>query len=157
MYRIKLHEFLNKMDLKQKLETEEHIDTYVAALTESIVLATKEAVPLADEKIRRQLMYQNTIANNDQEKANLFASYLENEVFISKPDETPFHNQVNTQAELIKRKMKTEIYSRKNKSLPITVKEVKSILKQLPNSAPGPDIIHNRSLKNYTKLLLIHL
>jgi hypothetical protein len=244
IYRIKLNELLEKIDLKQKLETEEHIETYAAALTKNIVLATKEAVPPADGKIRNkkvskvtkkliedkhkayrkwrktkdeidkkhyyktrdlllnslrndriekltavmstlsakkmqsakvwntvkkfhnkrtkqsysgQLIYQNTIANNDQEKANLFARYFENEIFISKPDETPFHNQVNTQAELIKRKMKKKICLKKNKSLPITEKEIKSILKQLPNSSPGPDIIHNRSLKNYTKLLLIHL
>ncbi|CAF4095234.1 unnamed protein product [Adineta steineri] len=244
LYRKKLNEYLNKIDLKQKLETKEHIDTYTVALTNCITLAMKEAMPLANGKIRNnnvsevtkklieekhkvyrkwrkttneidkkhyykirelvsnsirndriekltaimstlsakkmqsagvwntvkkfhnkrtkqsysgQLIYQNTTANNDQEKANVFARYFENEIFVSKPDETPFHNQVNTRAASIKRKMKMETSSRENKFSPITENEIKCILKQLPNSAPGPDAIHNRSLKNYTKLLVIHL
>ena len=45
---------MNKIDLKQKLETREQIDTYVDTLTNSIISATKEAVPLADGKIRDQ-------------------------------------------------------------------------------------------------------
>ena len=53
--------------------------------------------------------------------------------------------------------MKKKTSLRENNFLPITEKETKSILKQLPNSAPGPDAIDNRSLKNYTKLLLNHL
>ena len=53
--------------------------------------------------------------------------------------------------------MKKKTSLRKNNFLPITEKEIKSIFKQLPNSAPGPDAIDNRSLKNYTKLLLNHL
>ena len=75
-----------------------------------------------------QLIYQNTTANNDQEKANLFARHFENEIFISKPDETPFHNQVHLQAESTKRKMKKKTSLRKNNFLSITEKEIKSIL-----------------------------
>lgn len=52
IYRKKLNEYLNKIDLKQKLETREQIVTYADTLINSIISATKEAVPLADEKIR---------------------------------------------------------------------------------------------------------
>ena len=45
----------------------------------------------------------------------------------------------------------------KNKPYPITTKEIKNILKHLPNSSPGPDTIHNRCLKNYTESLIKHM
>ncbi|CAF1446819.1 unnamed protein product, partial [Rotaria sordida] len=102
-----------------------------------------------------ELIYQNQIANTDYEKANLFTSYFENEIFVEKPDHLPFHTQVRKKVEGIKRRL-TRIVN-KNKIFPITKKEIKSILKQLPNSSPGPDSIHNRCLKNYTSSLLQHL
>lgn len=101
------------------------------------------------------LIYQNITANTDIDKANLFASYFENEIFIEKPNQLPFQDQVTKNVELLKKKIGKHI--NKNKLSPITKKEIKTILKQLPNSAPGPDSIHNRCLKNYTSALVQHL
>ncbi|CAF3313020.1 unnamed protein product [Rotaria sp. Silwood2] len=102
-----------------------------------------------------ELLYQNQIGNTDYEKANLFASYFENEIFVEKPDHLPFHNQVRKKVEGIKSRLSRA--DNTNKTSPITKKEIKSILKQLPNSSPGPDSIHNRCLKNYTPSLIHHL
>lgn len=103
------------------------------------------------------LTYHNTTANTDLEKANLFASYFENEIFIAKPNQLPFQDQVTRQADIIKNRIKAGKQTNKSKLWPIWTKEIKVILKQLPNSAPGPDSIHNRCLKNYTSLLVKHL
>ncbi|CAF3788437.1 unnamed protein product [Rotaria sp. Silwood1] len=102
-----------------------------------------------------ELIYQNQIANTDYEKANLFASYFENEIFVEKPDHLPFHKQVRKKVEGIKRRLTRT--DNKNKTPPITKKEIILTLKQLPNSSPGPDSIHNRCLKNYTPSLIQHL
>ncbi|CAM2701211.1 unnamed protein product [Rotaria socialis] len=101
------------------------------------------------------LIYQNITSNSDHDKVNLFASYFENEIFVEKPDHLPFHNQVRKKVDRIKRILKGPV----NRILtsPITIKEIKTILKQFPNSSPGPDSIHNRCLKNYTALLFQHL
>ncbi|CAF3317383.1 unnamed protein product [Rotaria socialis] len=101
------------------------------------------------------LIYQNITSNSDHDKVNLFASYFENEIFVEKPDHLPFHTQVRKKVDRIKRILKMPV----NRKLtpPITTKEIKTILKQLPNSSPGPDSIHNRCLKNYTTLLVQHL
>ncbi|CAF0992964.1 unnamed protein product [Adineta steineri] len=104
-----------------------------------------------------ELRYQNIIANTDYEKANMFASYFENEVFSEKPDQSPFHEQIRRHVESFKTKIRWKKQLNKNKPPPISSKEIKQILKQLPNSSPGPDKIHNRCLKNYTTSLVQHL
>ncbi|CAF3666025.1 unnamed protein product [Rotaria sp. Silwood1] len=236
LYRIKLNEFLSKIDLKQTITTTQQIETYATALTESIVLATKAAIPSVNETIKSfkiskvtknlienkhrayrqwkktnndadkkdfykkrellnnslrndridrlnrtmsslcankmnsskvwaavrkfynrrtkqsytgELRYQNITANTDYEKADMFASYFENEIFVEKPDRLPFHDQVRSQVESIKKRVRGKKQTNKNKPPPISTQEIKLILKQLPNSSPGPDTIHNRCLKNY--------
>ncbi|CAF3235559.1 unnamed protein product [Rotaria sp. Silwood2] len=240
LYRNKLNDLLNKINVNQKVTNAHQIEIYVKELTESIVSATKTAIPLTNGQIKnfciskitknlieskhrafrqwkktnkdadkkeyynmKQLLnnslrndrierlnrtmtslsankmnsskvwatvrkfynkrmkqsnmgtltYQNITASTDMDKANLFASYFENEIFIEKPNQLPFQDQVSGQVDLIKKRIKLK----KNKSSPITTKEIKAILKQLPNSAPGPDSIHNRCLKNYTPALVQHL
>jgi hypothetical protein len=101
------------------------------------------------------IKYRNRNASTDQEKADLFAAYFENEVFASRTDRLPFHRQVTEKVEQIKNQINKT--SMRKKPPLITSKEVKSILKQLPNSSPGPDNIHNRCLKNYTTLLVHNL
>ncbi|CAF2981077.1 unnamed protein product [Rotaria sp. Silwood2] len=240
LYRNKLNDLLNKINVNQKVTNAHQIEIYVKELTESIVSATKTAIPLTNGQIKnfciskitknlieskhrafrqwkktnkdadkkeyynmKQLLnnslrndrierlnrtmaslsankmnsskvwatvrkfynkrmkqsnmgtltYQNITASTDMDKANLFASYFENEIFIEKPNQLPFQDQVSGQVDLIKKRIKLK----KNKSSPITTKEIKAILKQLPNRAPGPDSIHNRCLKNYTPALVQHL
>jgi hypothetical protein len=76
-------------------------------------------------------------------KPDMFADYL------------PFHHQVTRQAQEIKYKKNYD--SNSNKWKKISDKEVKWNIKQLRNSSSGPDNIHNRCLKNHTKLLIFHL
>ncbi len=99
-----------------------------------------------------ELKYENTTANTDLEKAELFASYFEKEIYVEKPDNLPYHSQIRKQVEEIKKKFETQ--KQNFKFSPITANEIKSVLKQLPNSSPGSDNVHNRMLKNYTKLLV---
>jgi hypothetical protein len=103
----------------------------------------------------KTMEYNNISATTDREKANLFADFFEKEVYSRVPDTTSFHRQVPRQT-----------LSVRNGTLPgptntewkqITVAEVKFHIKQLKNSSTGPDNIHNRCLKNHTKLLLHHL
>lgn len=101
------------------------------------------------------MKYNNTSATTDNEKANLFADYFQNEVYCNAPDTLPFHDQITRQTTIVKNSMHTR--ANKNKLQEITVKEVKAMIKQLPNSSTGPDNIHNRCLKNHTKLLVQHL
>ncbi|CAF4249483.1 unnamed protein product [Rotaria sp. Silwood2] len=244
LYRIKLNEFLSKIDLKQTITTTQQIETYATALTESIVLATKAAIPPVNETIKNfkiskvtknlienkhrayrhwkktnndadkkdfykkrellnnslrndridrlnrtmsslcankmnsskvwaavrkfynkrtkqsytgELRYQNITASTDYEKADMFASYFENEIFVEKPDRVPIHDQIRRQVESIKKRVRRKKQTNNNKPPPISTKEIKLILKQLPNSSPGPDTIHNRCLKNYTTSLVQHL
>ena len=100
------------------------------------------------------MKYNNTSATADNEKANLFADYFQNEVYCNTPDTLPFHDQIIRQATFVKNSMHR---SKNNNKPQITTKEVKSIIKQLPNSSSGPDNIHNRCLKNHTELLVQHL
>ncbi len=104
-----------------------------------------------------ELKYEHITANTDYDKANLFARYFENEIFVEKPDQSPFHDQIRKQVEIIKRKLKIKKSTNKYKATPISSKEIKTMLKQLPNSSPGPDTVHNRCLKNYTTPLINHL
>ncbi|CAF4588463.1 unnamed protein product [Rotaria sp. Silwood2] len=98
--------------------------------------------------------YNNVIATSDKEKADLFAEYFQNEVYVKPPDTLPFHQQVIQQAHnIIHGSSNTKL----NKWKKITSKEVKWTIKQLRNSSCGPDNIHNRCLKNYTELLIKHL
>ncbi|CAF3301997.1 unnamed protein product [Rotaria sp. Silwood2] len=96
----------------------------------------------------------NVTATTDKEKADLFAEYFQNEVYVKAPDTLPFHQQVTRQTYDIKNGSSN---AKLNKWKKITVKEVKWNIKQLRNSSTGPDNIHNRCLKNYTKLLIQHL
>jgi len=244
LYRKKLNEFLNGIDLKQTIKTVQQIDSYAATLTKCITSATKSAIPLShgtikhfkisnvtkklieykhrayrqwrktnndldkkdyynkrelvanslrNDRIERlkqlmsslsankmhsskvwatvrkyhnkrtkqsytgELIYQNVTANTDYEKANLFAKYFENEIFVEKPDQLPFHDHIRKQVEIIKKRLRINKSTNKNKLPPISFKEIKTMLKQLPNSSPGPDTIHNRCLKNYTTQLILHL
>ena len=100
------------------------------------------------------MKYNNTSATTDNEKANLFADYFQNEVYCNTPDTLPFHDQIIRQAAIVKNGMHR---SKNNNKSQITTKEVKSIIKQLPNSSTGHDNIHNRCLKNHTELLVQHL
>ncbi|CAF1052272.1 unnamed protein product [Adineta ricciae] len=101
------------------------------------------------------MKYNNIEAKSDKEKADLFADYFQNEVYFEAPDSQPFHDQVTRRTNCIRKGMTTN--SNKNSWKQITVNEVKYHLKHLRNSATGPDNIHNRCLKNYSKLLVQHL
>lgn len=102
------------------------------------------------------MKYNNTTATTDNEKANLFADYFQNEVYCNPPDTLPFHDQITRLTTIVKNGMHSS--NKNNKKQPqITTKEVKLIIKHLPNSSSGPDNIHNRCLKNHTELLLQHL
>ncbi|CAF4455321.1 unnamed protein product [Rotaria sp. Silwood2] len=100
------------------------------------------------------IKYNNDIATSDKEKADLFADYFQNEVYIKPPDTIPFHQQVTRQTYNIKNRSSN---TKLNKWKKITIKEVKWNIKQLRNSSCGPDNIHNRCLKNYTELFIQHL
>ncbi|CAF0779354.1 unnamed protein product, partial [Adineta ricciae] len=101
------------------------------------------------------MKYNNTTAKSDKEKADLFADFFENEVYSQTADTLPFHDQVTRQANNIKNGKITASNTTKWKL--IKVEEVKQHIKQLRNSSTGPDNIHNRCLKNYSKLLVQHL
>ena len=101
------------------------------------------------------IKYNNIIATSDKEKADLFAEYFQNEVYVKPSDTLPFHQQVTRRTNNIKQGFTTSSYTNKWKK--ITTKEVKWNIKQLRNSSTGPDNIHNRCLKNYTKSLIQHL
>jgi hypothetical protein len=95
-------------------------------------------------------------ANNDKEKANLFATYFEADVYSNTPNTSAFHVHVSEIVEKIKQSNNNSSATRQGFRL-ITLKELKSTLKHLPNSAPGPDHVHNRCLKNFTSSLIDHL
>ncbi|CAF0819288.1 unnamed protein product [Adineta ricciae] len=101
------------------------------------------------------MKYNSTTATSDKEKADLFADFFQNEVYFEATDSLPFHNQVTRRTGFIRKGMATNSNTTKWKL--ITVNEVKYHLKQLRNSATGSDNIHNRCLKNYSKLLVQHL
>ena len=103
----------------------------------------------------RIMKYNNTTATSDKEKADLFADFFENEVYSQTADTLPFHDQVTGQANIIKNENMT--LSNTTKSKLIKVEEVKYLIRQLRNSSPGPDNIHNRCLKNHSELLVQHL
>ncbi|CAF3691628.1 unnamed protein product [Rotaria sp. Silwood1] len=113
------------------------------------------------QKITSVLKYQQMKANSDLEKVNMFATYFENDVYPSTPDTSAFHVHISEVVKKIKKSINnSSINSPSINSQDfqvITPKELKSILKQLPNSAPGPDNVHNRCLKNFTKSLIDHL
>ena len=101
------------------------------------------------------MKYNNTTATSDKEKADLFADYFENEVYSQSADTQPFHVQVTRHINNVKRRIITS--SNTPKWEQITTNEVKAHIRQLRNSATGPDNIHNRCLKNYSELLVQHL
>jgi hypothetical protein len=103
----------------------------------------------------KSMEYNNISATTDREKADLFADYFEKEVYSQLPDTTPFHRQVTGQA--LSARNGTMPGPINTDCEPITVTEVKFHIKQLKNSSTGPDNIHNRCLKNHTKLLLHHM
>jgi len=101
------------------------------------------------------VFYNNSTATTNNEKVDLFADYFQNEVYLQSSNTLPFHIQLTRQAQNIR----NTIYYRSNpnKWKKITTKEAKWNIKQLRNSSAGPDSIHNRCLKNHTKLLIHHL
>ena len=101
------------------------------------------------------MQYNNSTATTDKEKADLFADYFENEVYFKAPNTLPFHEQVVRQSEEAKKGRLQPTTATKWKK--ISAKEVKWHMKQLRNSSPGPDNVHNRCLKNHTKTLVQHL
>ncbi|CAF4706628.1 unnamed protein product [Rotaria sp. Silwood1] len=113
----------------------------------------------ADSKLYRSklndLLHKIDI-NQNITNAHQIETYVK-ELTEKKPNQLPFQDQVSRQVNLIKKRIKLEKPTNKSKTPPITTKEIKAILKQLPNSAPGPDLIHNRCLKNYTSALVQHL
>ena len=110
-----------------------------------------------NKRIKQQftstLSYHQTSANTDAEKANLFATYFETDVYSSVPDTSPFQVHVSEIVKKIKQSKNNPSFINQDFPL-ITVKELKSILKYLPNSAPGPDNVHNRCLRNFTSSLI---
>ena len=92
-------------------------------------------------------------AQAEQDKANLFAAYFETEVFKETPNNLPFHHQISEQTTRIKNRLEQSA----KMPPPITGREIKTTIKQLQNSSPGPDHVHNRCLKNHTKPLIRHL
>jgi len=101
------------------------------------------------------MKYNNNTATSDKEKADLFADYFEKEVYSRTADTLPFHDQVTHQTNNIKNGSTTSPNTTKWKE--ITEKEVKYHIRLLRNSSTGPDNIHNRCLKNHSKLLVQHL
>ena len=102
------------------------------------------------------LKHHQMAANIDTEKANLFATYFETDVYSSTPNTSAFHVHVSEIVKKIKESNNNSSINPRNLRL-ITSKELKSVLKHLPNSAPGPDNVHNRCLKNFTNSLIDHL
>ena len=102
------------------------------------------------------LKHHQMSANCDIDKGNLFATYFETDVYSNIPDTSAFHIHVSETVKKIKK-------SHNNPSIThqclqcITSKELKSVLKHLPNSVPDPNNVHNRWLKNFTNSLIDHL
>ncbi|CAF1243221.1 unnamed protein product [Adineta ricciae] len=101
------------------------------------------------------MQYNNTIAATGKEKADIFADYFEKEVYFKVPDMLPFHKQVVRQTKKVKKGMLHPSTTTKSKKF--STKEVKWHIKQLRNSATGPDNVHNRCLKKHTELFVQHL
>ncbi|CAF2047983.1 unnamed protein product [Rotaria magnacalcarata] len=100
------------------------------------------------------MKYNDIVAPSEQEKANVFAEFFQSEIYAAPNNTLPFHDQVSKQVNIIKHRMRTTSDIKWKK---ITPEEVKWHIKQLRNSATGPDNIHNRCLKNYTSQLIDHL
>lgn len=99
--------------------------------------------------------YNNKTATTNVEKANLFAEYFEKEVYFEAEDVEPYHSHITHQTNTIRQNMHNKVGQTSWNE--ITTAEVKLHLKQLRNSSPGQDNVHNRCLKNYTELLVKHL
>ncbi|CAF4395004.1 unnamed protein product, partial [Adineta steineri] len=115
------------------------------------------------QKITSVLKYEQFKVNSDLEKANMFATYFENDIYTSTPDTSAFHIHVSEVVKKINKSISTSSINASSINTSsittssinsqsfqaITPKELKLILKQLPNSAPGPDNVHNRCLRNF--------
>ena len=77
-------------------------------------------------------------------------------MYSSAPNTSTFHIHVSELVKKIKQSNNNSSTTRQG-FRSITVKELKLTLKHLPNSAPGPDNVHNRCLKNFTNSLIDHL
>lgn len=94
--------------------------------------------------------------SSDADKANPFSQYFANDAYSSVLDTLPFHTHISEIVKKIK-------ISNHHSSIThpcfriINAKELKSTLKYLSNSAPGPENVHNRCLKNFTNTLVDHL
>ncbi|CAF1247420.1 unnamed protein product [Rotaria sp. Silwood1] len=102
------------------------------------------------------LKHHQILATSDAEKADLFATYFERDVYPSAPNTSTFNVHASEVIKKIKQSNNNLSITRQRFRL-ITAKELKSILKHLPNSATGPDNVHNRCLKNFTNSLIDHL
>ncbi|CAF3555825.1 unnamed protein product [Rotaria socialis] len=102
----------------------------------------------------RIMKYNNIVATSEKEKANVFAEFFQSEIYAAPNNTLPFHDQVSNQVNVIRNRMQNTDDIKWKK---ITPEEVKWHMKQLRNSATGPDNIHNRCLKNYTSQLIDHL
>lgn len=101
------------------------------------------------------MKYNNKTAVTDKEKADLFANYFENEVYTHTADSLTFHDQVTDQANNVKNGVTPMSNTLKWKKM--KVEEVKLHIRQFRNSSTGPDNVHNRCLKNDSKLLVQHV
>lgn len=104
-------------------------------------------------KITHSLTFSDTTACFDQEKVDLFRSYF-TQVYAPQP------NLCQQQIDIDK--YITDEIDRFNKRTcllfpKITLEELVSIIRSLGNTAVGNDGVHNRCLKNGTKLLFRHL
>jgi hypothetical protein len=104
------------------------------------------------QALSKRISYGNKTATSTQEMADVFADYFEKEVYAKTDGTTAFHKRITQQitAKINFNRAAQKLHTRN----PISTKEVKLTMKQLRNSSPGPDNVHNRCLKNYTDLLL---
>ncbi|XP_076324330.1 uncharacterized protein LOC143232599 [Tachypleus tridentatus] len=113
------------------------------------------------------IIYNNTSATSDPDKAKLFAQYFTN-TFVT-PNIASFdqpHYLRTTQT--VKSNptlfsphfpitLKSDNHPHSYYTRPITITEIKLILKKIKNKAPGPDCISNQVLKNLSDTNLKHL
>ncbi|CAF1164905.1 unnamed protein product [Adineta steineri] len=172
LYRHILNEKLMQWDVNRKIVSTNDIDEYTTFISESIVAAARSAIPQSSgkvwalirkyhnkrikQKITSVLKYEQFEANSDLEKANMFATYFENDIYTSTPGTSALHIHVSEVVKKINKSISTSSINSQSFQA-ITPKELKLILKQLPYSAPGPDNVHNRCLRNFTKSLIDHL
>ncbi|CAF1118022.1 unnamed protein product [Rotaria magnacalcarata] len=106
------------------------------------------------QSLPRIMNYNNIVATSEKEKANIFAEFFQSEIYAAPNNTLPFPDQASNQVNIIRNRMQNTVDIKWKR---ITPEEVKWHMRQLRNSATGPDNIHNRCLKNYTSQLIDHL